>query len=553
MTDVQLIIGPPGTGKSTALTRTVQEHAIGDGNNVAICSLTRTAANEIRGLVPLPDDNVGTMHAHAWRALDRPRLAETPEGIKAWNEDNPDSPLTTSRGGGADDLDGDRPEDEKTDTAQLHQDVQNRLASMTPQEQWTDAERNWYARWCDWKQQTRRRDFHDLIVDCIADGLPHPSSPAVLLGDEAQDFSRAELTLFRVWARHAQLAIIAADPDQTIYAWRGADPDAFMRIPDRDVRVLDQSYRVPRAVHAAAVRWVRQIERRRDPVYRPRDDDGACEWLGASTRETDHLTDSIVADLDGGSSVMLLASCGYMLTGMVAALRDAAVPFHNPLRPEHGAWNPMRAAARLAAYNAPRVAERPRMWTWGELHQWIEPLQARAFPRGTKSFIEAKVLEDRFGESAADQAISPEQMCDLLGVADTADAQLDLDHAAGEAADHPAFRYDLDWYERNLLASARRRMTYPIALVREHGFDVLRRPPRLTVGTIHSVKGGEADVVYLAPDLSRTAYWHGWHHGGAARDHIIRTFYVGLTRARCAVRLLDPATPMHIAPTELTQ
>jgi hypothetical protein len=37
----------------------------------------------------IPDENVGTLHAHCYRALDRPKLAETPEGIRAWNEAHP--------------------------------------------------------------------------------------------------------------------------------------------------------------------------------------------------------------------------------------------------------------------------------------------------------------------------------------------------------------------------------------------------------------------------------------------------------------------------------
>ena len=51
----------------------------------------------------------------------------------------------------------------------------------------------------------------------------------------------------------------------------------------------------------------------------------------------------------------------------------------------------------------------------------------------------------------------------------------------------------------------------------------------LTIGTIHSVKGGEADVVYVLPDLS-PAQWGQWTKGD--RDALVRLFYVAFTRAR---------------------
>jgi DNA helicase II / ATP-dependent DNA helicase PcrA len=55
--------------------------------------------------------------------------------------------------------------------------------------------------------------------------------------------------------------------------------------------------------------------------------------------------------------------------------------------------------------------------------------------------------------------------------------------------------------------------------------------PKVIVGTIHSVKGGEADVVYLFPDLSQAGDAH-YQRFGPPRDSLIRLFYVGATRAR---------------------
>ena len=63
------------------------------------------------------------------------------------------------------------------------------------------------------------------------------------------------------------------------------------------------------------------------------------------------------------------------------------------------------------------------------------------------------------------------------------------------------------------------------------GPKALQETPKVIVGTIHSVKGGEADIVYLFPDLSQAGDSQ-YKRDGAPRDSVIRVFYVGATRAR---------------------
>jgi superfamily I DNA/RNA helicase len=60
----------------------------------------------------------------------------------------------------------------------------------------------------------------------------------------------------------------------------------------------------------------------------------------------------------------------------------------------------------------------------------------------------------------------------------------------------------------------------------------------VTVGTIHSVKGGQADVVFLSPDVSG-AGMKEWQGNATARSHIYRLFYVGMTRARETIVVLS--------------
>ena len=84
-TDV--IIGPPGCGKTTELSRLVRER-VDRGETPLVCSLTRTAAREVAGRdLPLDKQQTGTLHAHALRALEYPDLK--PQAVPAWTAKHP--------------------------------------------------------------------------------------------------------------------------------------------------------------------------------------------------------------------------------------------------------------------------------------------------------------------------------------------------------------------------------------------------------------------------------------------------------------------------------
>ena len=69
--------------------------------------------------------------------------------------------------------------------------------------------------------------------------------------------------------------------------------------------------------------------------------------------------------------------------------------------------------------------------------------------------------------------------------------------------------------------------------------------PNVIIGTIYSVKGAQADVVYLAPDLSRAGMVE-WSAPGERRDGVVRQMYVGMTRARESLILCQPASAWHV-------
>jgi len=102
---------------------------------------------------------------------------------------------------------------------------------------------------------------------------------------------------------------------------------------------------------------------------------------------------------------------------------------------------------------------------------------------------------------------------------------------------------DLEWLRNNLLAARQKGAEFAIRVAEAHGAETLTKTPQVITGTIHSVKGGEADVVYLFPDLSY-AGMNEWIGGGASA--VRRLFYVGMTRAKESLILCQPASSRSV-------
>jgi DNA helicase-2/ATP-dependent DNA helicase PcrA len=384
----------------------------------------------------------------------------------------------------------------------------------------TDRLREFHRLWTLFKQETGSIDFTDMIEMGLRGPERAPDNPKVGFFDETQDFSALELALVRRWGAHMERLVLAGDDDQSIYWFKGATPEAFLDppLPPENYRVLGQSFRVPRVIQELASNWIAGVERRHPKEYRPRDSEGSIMRMPENVhyRDPAGIIPEVEAALSAGQTVQILASCGYMLVAAVKRLREAGIPFHNPYRKRNGLWNPLAAhgrgrartssADRLLAFLKPTLAG--ELWTGRELHKWVSAICAPdVMPRGAKTKVE------ELSES---------------------DSLLTLDEV------HPLFLKeqlpriyggDLTWFEDRLLGSKAPAMALPMAIYRNRGRAALEQSPSVVVGTIHSVKGTEADVVILFPDISQAAAWH-WSRTGSGHDSIIRTFYVGMTRAR---------------------
>lgn len=86
--------------------------------------------------------------------------------------------------------------------------------------------------------------------------------------DEAQDTSRIQHTILKLLAGRRRSLFLVGDEDQSIYGFRAADPGALLRFeeeyPGGRVLFLEKNYRSTATIVAAADRFIRQNQHRRD-------------------------------------------------------------------------------------------------------------------------------------------------------------------------------------------------------------------------------------------------------------------------------------------------
>ena len=282
---VNHIIGPPGTGKTSYLmgysdqgirvTGQVEKAAAKYGaENVLCVMLTKAAAAEAgsRSRV-LPRHRMGTLHSILHQALDRPKVI-TGDQVREFNAEYPK--FRVSPGEVVDEGSGE-------ESTGLYREYDLIRARMDPVDSWPKLYVDFDERWRDYKKQVGVVDFTDLI-EAAAWGQIDPFPIKVGCQDEGQDFSALEQEAFSWICQDAESIIVAGDPLQALYAWRGADPEALLGDCDFK-KVLPRSYRVPRAPHAEAIKVVSGLPGS-EAEYMPDDRDGEVEHVPWTLRDS---------------------------------------------------------------------------------------------------------------------------------------------------------------------------------------------------------------------------------------------------------------------------
>lgn len=520
------VIGPPGTGKTTYLSNVLNNCANRYGSeNVVALSHTRAAAAELVGRETLvPRSNVGTIHAMALRTLDQCEVAQSPQYLRAFEEQthlkmtpaDPDDPTCDPSGGS----DGDK----------LLNEYSRLRNMMVPRDLWPMDVLGFASQWEQFKGETGTVDFTDMLEGALETHYA-PGRPSALIVDEVQDSTPLQFKLIQQWGQNVDTLVCAGDIDQAIYEWAGADPGVFLAHKPARQTVLAQSYRVPRAVHRLASDWISRVEEREPVEYLPTDALGEVALCPATFKAPEAALDHIEADLAAGRTVMVMGSCGYMLAPLVSILRRLGVPFANPWRVKHGGWNPLLSRGETSTVKISRCFAAPfrgsgtEIWSLTQSQMWTS-ITKGLFKRGQRNVLD---------ELPADTSPLDAFLTLLAALKDPEELERILLNGTPAEA--------MAWFAAHVQADRTAPMPYLTAVVERGGPEALSEEPKLFVGTIHSFKGAEADSVYVFPDLSVQG-WLQWTGGN--RDATMRLFYVAYTRARQRLTLCYPSGSAYV-------
>ena len=331
-----------------------------------------------------------------------------------------------------------------------------------------------------YKQANNLMDFTDLLARLLEEPHRLPSLETVII-DEAQDLSRLQWDLVLALAERCNQVYVAGDDDQGIFSFSGAEVKSFLDLPG-NIKVLEQSYRVPAKVHKLANSVVRRIRTRQEKLWNPRDTEGRVEYYN-------HFAQVDVTE----GEWLIMAATNYMLNDMYAWLKSQGLLF------ERNGQKSISDAI-LTAVLGWETLRKGKEVPFSVVKQIYKYLGSECIRRGFKTL------------TGADQ--------EALYTLDI------LRDKHGLASD--------DIWHVALSKIGEDKRDYLIALLRRG--TRITGPVRVKLSTIHGAKGGEADNVLLLTDLS-TKFAREYDRNA---DDIHRLFYVGMTRARESLHLVLP-------------
>ncbi len=132
-----------------------------------------------------------------------------------------------------------------------------------------------YPRYRERLQQLDAMDFDDLLIHAVTLLETDVETRATLnhryryiLVDEYQDTNPAQFRLLKALTEKSQNICVVGDDDQSIYGWRGADPNHILEFhhhfPGTKTLILDQNYRSTNSILKAANSVIQKNEKRFD-------------------------------------------------------------------------------------------------------------------------------------------------------------------------------------------------------------------------------------------------------------------------------------------------
>mgnify|MGYP003115043167 FL=1 len=334
-----------------------------------------------------------------------------------------------------------------------------------------------------YKQEKGLIDYNDMVEQFIRQDV----SPTfdVLFIDEAQDLSPLQWRMVRTLWKKANKTYIAGDDDQAIFRWAGADVDTFIALKEEVdyVDTLSQSYRIPGGpIHEMSQQIIRNVSNRYDKDYMPRQE------VGDLTR----YSDVTQVDMSHGEWLVLTTANHFL---------DNIKEFC-----ELQGWyysHKTRNSVKLDLLLAIQTWERWRQFEHDLPPASVKNIYSYLGDNVTKGYRTGKTL-------SAEETYFIEECIEQHGL-----QTKDVWYKAFAGLDT-----NTENYIRNMLANK----------------EKISQTPRITLSTIHGAKGGEADNVLLLPDITKSAV----DYNDINPDELHRLFYVAVTRAKKSLHILEP-------------
>jgi DNA helicase-2/ATP-dependent DNA helicase PcrA len=285
----EIVLGPPGTGKTTRLLSLVEQELESGTppDRIAYVSFTRRAAHEAVqracekfGLSPRDLPYFRTLHSLCFHTLGLTR-ADVMEGARI-REFGDWIGLRLSEFRSMDDstmfgfTEGDR--------AMFMENLSR--VTMTPLRDMYDRNPDGLS-WrmvervsrglAEFKKAQHVLDFTDMLQMFI-DGDWSPPLEVVFV-DEAQDLSELQWSVVSQLSRRARRTVVAGDDDQAIYRWAGAAVETFVGL-EGTAEVLGQSWRVTPEVQSLGEEIISRVRNRRQKRWAPAEREGSLSRTG---------------------------------------------------------------------------------------------------------------------------------------------------------------------------------------------------------------------------------------------------------------------------------
>ena len=484
-----IVLGPPGTGKTTTLLNKVDDYLKNtDPDKVGYFAFTQKAAYEARDRAikkfNLTEDDLPyfrTLHSLAFRKLGIKKDQVMQQRHYKDLGKKLGFPVTYA------DYQEDQGSAFNSDSEYLRIIQLAQLRNITSEQQFDlhehtqDLERstlkiidNELARY---KKEYNLIDFNDMITE-FTKSDKSPKFDVVFI-DEAQDLSLMQWDMARTIWNKTEDSFIAGDDDQAIYKWAGADVDSFITLEGQYLP-LTQSFRIPAKVHGIAMGIINRIRNRIDKTWQPKTVQGSlhrhynADTINMSTGEWLVLarTKHLLKDVEESLYQRGLYYSSRYRRGTEKDLHEAATAWEGALKGQPLSYKQIESISKYMG---------PRHWH--------------------KKKIKGMVKESFYG---IDQLVR--------------DYGLQVKTVWFDAFDD-AGQTKVDYLRK----------------MRANG-EKLNEAPRIELSTIHGAKGGESQNVVLLTDLTQNTM-KGYERDP---DDENRLFYVGATRTKENLHIIEP-------------